>query len=166
VQVGTFVAVLAHALLVEEAGLGFCLLWRGSADRVFSWRGWCLVRMARRARRVYRRSSEDAWEVFESHSKSGEFWVSSVILDESDLVAVVLVRDELVDVADIVTAGEIDVPTLGVVDELPEQSSNFGVCILLQLSSIDEIKQLVGPGEISSKCSERTLFRTAELNPA
>ena len=46
--------------------------------------------------------------------------MSGVILDESDLLAVVLVREELIDVTDIMAAGEVDVPTLGVVDELPE----------------------------------------------
>ena len=119
-QVGAVVAVLAKALLVEEAGLGFGLVWRASAGRNFGWRRWYLVGLVLRARRVYRRSSEDAWEILETHSKSGEFWVCSVVLDESDLLAIVLVRKELIDVADIMAAGEVDVPTLGVVDELPE----------------------------------------------
>ena len=121
VQIGALVSILASALLVEITGL-FGLLWHAGTGtgRHLGRREGSLVILSLRARKIYRRSSENAWEVFESHSKSGEFWVSGVVPNEGNFFAVVSVRDELVDVPDIMAAGEVDMPTLRVVDKLPE----------------------------------------------
>lgn len=81
-------------------------------------------------------------------------------------VALACIWYKLGNVAYIVASGKVDVSTLSVLDELAEESSDLEVCVLFELSSINEVEKAVGPIEIGYKwrhgaflCASKSDFR-------
>jgi ACT domain-containing protein len=77
--------------------------------------------------------------------------------NQGDAVSVVDKRGELRDVANIMASCKIYVLALSVVGELAEHCTNFEVGVLFQLSSVDEIEEVVGSIEAGDKWSQRAL---------